>query len=133
MKIVMVVNTELSAGLVANTTAVLGISLGNANKEILGPDCVDGSDIIHKGITHISIPILGTDGHTLKMIYAQSIQNDHIDVIDFNQIAQGCRDYSDYACKLSNSAQDEIEFSGLCLSGPRKAVEKLTGSLRLYR
>lgn len=133
MKIVMVVNNELSVGLAANTTAVLGISLGNDKKEIIGPICKDGSGIVHKGITSKTIPILGTNGKTLKLIYNKSIQDSLVDVIDFNQVAQGCRSYSDYLHKLLNTDNKDIEFSGLCLSGPTKQIEKLTGSLSLYR
>jgi hypothetical protein len=133
MKIVMVVNNELPVGLVANTTAVLGIRLGSEKKEIIGPDCLDATKIVHKGITNVSIPILATDGDNLKSIYRQGLQNHALDVIDFNQIAQGCRNYSDYTGKLLNADSSDLEFSGLCLSGPKKEVEKLTGSLGLYR
>ena len=129
----MVVNNELPVGLVANTTAVLGISLGNNKTDIIGPDCTDGTNIIHKGITKATVPILGTTAEQLKSIYQKSIQNQKVDVIDFNRIAQGCRDYSDYTNKLLKTSNQEIEYSGVCLSGPKKEIDKMRGSLGLYR
>ena len=133
MKIVMVVNNELPVGLVANTAAVLGISLGKGMHDIVGPDIKDGSDITHKGITHISIPILSSDGDGLKSIHEKCIGNPDVDIIDFNRIAQSCKNYSEYTSKLRQTEAKDIAFSGLCLSGPKKIIDKLTGSLGLYR
>lgn len=41
LKTVMIVNKELPVGLIANTTAVLGISLGNLFPDIVGHDIQD--------------------------------------------------------------------------------------------
>ncbi len=133
MKIVMVVNKELSAGLAANTTAVLGISLGNQTRDLIGSDCMDKEQIRHKGITQETIPVLGAGKDILKKIYLTCIENGLIELIDFNQIAQKSRDYSDYTQKLLRTRNRDLEFSGLCLSGPKKEINRLTGSLALYR
>ncbi|KIX14692.1 DUF2000 domain-containing protein [Dethiosulfatarculus sandiegensis] len=132
MKIVMLVNKKLPVGLATNTAAVLGISLGKAKKEIIGADLKDGSDIVHKGITSESIPILGADSQTLKQIYDKAIANNQVEVIDFSQLAQRCRDYKDYSQRLSQTRNQDLELSGLCLCGPKKDIQKLTGSLGLY-
>lgn len=133
MKIVMVVNKDLPAGLVANTTAVLGITLGNYNQNIVGSDCLDQEQVCHKGITKETIPVLGTDKTMLKRIYYSCMENNHVEMIDFNEIAQKCKDYSEYTQKLSKTRNRDLEFSGLCLSGPKKEINRLTGSLGLYR
>lgn len=133
MKIVMVVNNELPAGLCLNTAAVLGISLGRYNKEITGKNCFDKTGTIHKGITNKPVPVLSACGETLKKIYKNSITNKNLSVIDFSQTAQKSLDYNDYETKLSKMETSEIELSGLCISGPEKDVSSLTGSLKLYR
>lgn len=133
MKIVMIVNKELPPGLVANATAVLGITLGNQKNDIVGPDCMDLEQTCHKGITQKTIPVLGADGDVLKNIYHACSGRDQVQMIDFNQIAQTCRDYSEYTGKLLKTRNRDLEFSGLCLSGPKKEVNRLTGSLGLYR
>jgi hypothetical protein len=107
--------------------------LGGLRKEIIGPDIQDASGVCHKGVTSESIPVLSANGATLKEIYRKSLKNQNLDVVDFNRVAQGCRHYKEYTDKLAALANDDIEFSGLCLLGPNKQVEKMTGSLGLYR
>lgn len=133
MKIVMIVNNTLPKGLAANTTAVLGITLGHLNRQILGPDIPDASASVHKGITTESIPVLGADDATLKEIYTRSLDHPAINLIDFNRIAQSCRDYTEYAKELSKTRTGDLCFSGLCLSGPKRTVNSLTGELPLFR
>lgn len=129
----MIVNKKLPVGLAANATAVLGVSLGRMEKQILGPDCKDGSLNSHRGITRQAIPILGAAGSDLKTIYEKSIQTPGIKIIDFNTIAQNATQYDAYADRLSKTMTSELQFSGLCLQGPKKKINTLTGSLGLYR
>ncbi len=102
-------------------------------KEILGPDCKDGSLHSHRGITRQAIPILGAAGSDLKSIYKKSIQTPGIETIDFNTIAQKARHYDEYSKRLSKTRASDLQFSGLCLRGPKKEINTLTGSLGLYR
>ncbi|MEN6384757.1 MAG: DUF2000 family protein, partial [Phycisphaerales bacterium] len=67
MKIVMVINKELPLGLVANTAAVLGISLGKMfQQDIVGCDIQDGDGNIHSGITAKTIPVLAGNREQIK-------------------------------------------------------------------
>lgn len=133
MKIVMVVNKDLPPGLVANATAVLGITLGSMNQNIVGPDCIDSEQVCHKGITKVTIPVLEAGKDILKKIYHSCTENERVEIIDFNKVAQKCRDYSEYTQQLLNTSNRDLDFSGLCLSGPKKEINRLTGSLGLYR
>ncbi len=133
MKIVMVVDKSLPPGLVANTAAVLGISLGSMDKDILGPDLTDQSGTLHPGITRETIPVLASDNSGLKAIYEQGRKTPDIAIIDFNSIAQKSRQYEDYSRQLAAAPTTGLDFSGLCIKGPKKKVNGLTGSLGLYR
>lgn len=133
MKIVMIVNNELPLGLAANACAVLGISLGRREKGILGPAITDRSGAAHYGITHMNIPVLAADGDGLKGIYARAADATDVEIIDFNTIAQECRDYTHYRERLSATPTEDLCFSGLCLAGPPKKINGLTGSLGLFR
>ncbi|MCG8635242.1 MAG: DUF2000 domain-containing protein [Desulfobacterales bacterium] len=133
MKIVMVVNKTLPPGLAANAAAVLGISLGSMDADILGPDLIDKSGTLHPGITRETIPVLASDSDGLKAIYEQGIQIPDIAIIDFNSIAQKSRHYEDYSRQLETVPTADLGFSGLCIKGPGKKVNRLTGSLGLYR
>lgn len=132
MKIVMIINDELPTGLAMNTAAALGISLGRLNKEIVGSDLIDKSETKHFGITNTPVPILSANNTEIKKIYITSLSYDEIQVIDFPKTAQTSLDYKDYKDKLKNLATDQIQMSGICISGPVKKVKKLTSSLKLY-
>ncbi len=129
----MIVNQSLPPGLIANTAAVLGISLGQMERDILGPDLVDASQILHKGITQKNIPVLSSDSSGLKHIYAQGCKAKDISMIDFNTLAQKSRHYDEYQDKLAACPTQDLEFSGLCMAGPNKIINSITGSLGLYR
>ncbi|HCY85653.1 MAG TPA: DUF2000 domain-containing protein [Desulfobacteraceae bacterium] len=133
MKTVMIVNQSLPPGLAANTTAVLGISLGRMDSSILGPDLKDGSGTRHPGITQQTIPVLSAESYLIKEIFEQSGRLPEISVIDFNTIAQKSRHYDDYTEKLAAVSTRDLEFSGICLQGPKNQVNKMTGMLKLYR
>lgn len=136
MKIAMIINKELSLGLVANTTAVLGISLSKIfQQEIVGCDVQDASGNVHIGITVQSIPVLGGSRDQIKNIrdtLFDSVYSD-ITVVDFSEVAQKCLDYDRYMSMLSHLSSIEIYYLGICLYGPKKKINKLTGNLGLLR
>lgn len=135
MKIVMVVNKELPVGLIANTTAVLGISLGKMVQDIVGCDVNDAAGNTHLGITTKTIPILGGDREQLKRIRDCCFAPGYADIttIGFSEVAQKCLDYDSYSSYLSLLGAADIYYLGICLYGPVKKINKLTGSLGLLR
>jgi hypothetical protein len=131
MKIVMVVNRALSSGLAANTAAVLGLSLGKELPGIIGEDCYDGSEALHKGITSMVIPVLSASGEEISGLNRMVSGDDSLAMIGFSRIAQSSRSYEEYREKLSGTPSVDIEYSGICIYGNRTKVEALTGSLPL--
>lgn len=132
MKIVMILNSDLGPGLAANTAAVLGISLGHANPAVIGPALYDKSNTCHPGITRENIPVLSSDAQTLKALFKKGNEVEGLSIISFNTIAHKSRDYDTYAQNLSSAQTHDLEFSGLCIKGPKKAVNLLTGNMTLY-
>lgn len=134
-KIVMVVDRELPLGLIANTTAVLGISLGRLFPEIVGADIEDADKQIHLGITNKTIPVLCAGKEQIKAIRERLFEQPDADLrmIDFCEIAQRSLDYAHYTTCLSALPCSHIYYLGICLYGPVKKVNKLTGSLGLLR
>ena len=136
MKIVMVVNNELPLGLVANATAVLGISLSKMfPQEIVGCDIQDASGNIHRGITAQTIPVLGANREQIKEIRDKMFNEAYSDitVIDFSEVAQRSLEYDNYIKMLSCLPSSDIYYLGICLYGPKKQVNKLTGNIGLLR
>lgn len=136
MKIAMVINKELPVGLIANTAAVLGISLSKMHKEdIVGSDILDADGNMHYGITAKTIPILSGTREQIKAVRDILFEDSYSDVtvIDFSEAAQKCLDYENYTNMLSNMPSSDIYYLGICLYGPIKKVNKLTGNLGLLR
>ena len=57
-KCVMVMDEQLPVGMLANTAAILGITLGQKLPEVVGDDVVDQSGQTHLGIIAFPVPIL---------------------------------------------------------------------------
>lgn len=136
MKVAMVINKDIPLGLVANTAAVLGISLSNLfQQDIVGCDVQDASGHSHIGITAQTIPILSSTREQIKEIRDTTYDSIYSDltVIDFSEAAQKCLEYDDYIKTLSYLPSSELYYLGICLYGPKKKVNKLTGSLGLLR
>ena len=136
MKIVMVINQEIPLGLVANTAAVLGISLSKMfPQEIVGCDIQDASGNMHRGITAQTIPVLGANREQIKEIRDKMFDEAYSDitVIDFSEVAQRCLEYDNYIKMLSCLPSSDIYYLGICLYGPKKQVNKLTGNIGLLR
>ncbi|MFZ5967745.1 MAG: DUF2000 domain-containing protein [Bacillota bacterium] len=131
MKCVMIIDKELPIGLIANTAAVLGMSLGQGIEGIIGPDVTDKDQVVHKGITNVPIPILSSEKDRIKEIYdrLRAENNEEILIIDFNAIAQKSKSYDDYIEKISNAESDALNYLGICVYGPKKAVNKVCGSI----
>jgi hypothetical protein len=135
VKIVMIINRELPIGLIANTAAVLGISAGKMCSEIVGSDNFDLDGNLHVGITARTIPILSGTKAQIKWIRDSLYEKELPDckIIDFCEIAQKSLDYDTYSALLANMKSSAIEYLGICIYGPTKKVNKLTGYLGLLK
>ncbi len=136
MKLVMVIDKELPVGMIANTAAVLGISLSKMFPAgIVGPDVQDADGNIHIGITAQTIPVLGGSREQIKEIrdrlFAAAYQD--VTAIDFSEAAQRSLEYADYTGALSRLSAADLYYLGVCLYGPKKKVNKLTGNMALLR
>ena len=136
MKLVMVINKELPLGLVANTAAVLGLSLSKLfQQDIVGCAVQDATGNVHIGITAQVIPVLGASREQIKEIRDMMFEPTYSDVttIDFSEVAQKCLEYDDYIKMLSCLPSSDIYYLGICLYGPKKKVNKINGSMGLLR
>ncbi|SNS52386.1 Protein of unknown function [Anaerovirgula multivorans] len=135
MKCVMIVDGNLPIGMIANTTAALGVSLASEIKGLAGKKVIDKHSRVHEGITNIPIPVLTLSKEKIKEKYDVLLENNDPDIkaIGFSDVAQKSLDYDDYEIKLSSTNEDQINYLGVCLYGPKKKINKLTGSLTMLR
>lgn len=134
-KCVMVIDENLPLGIIANTAAVLGITLGKQHAEILGPDVLDGTKNNHLGITAIPVPILKGSVQIIKelrsRLYTEEFQQ--LTVVDFSDVAQSYNDYEDFTEKIGRTEEENLQYFGIAMYGNKKQVNKLTGSMGLLR
>ncbi len=135
MKCVMVIDSELPAGIIANTSAILGVTLGKHIPEQVGDNVVDASQQTHLGIISIPITILRGDKEILQelreRLYTQEF--DELTVADFSDVAQCCNVYSDYTAKAAATQEKDHTYLGIAIYGSKKKVNKLTGFMPLLR
>lgn len=134
-KCVMVLDEGLPRGLLANTAAILGITLGKRLPEVVGADVTDQSGRVHPGIIEFPVPILRGTPETIRQLRetlcSPGLQD--LTVVDFSDLAQGCRTYDEFVEKMGHIPESSLQYFGVAVCGPKKKVNKLTGSMPLLR
>ncbi|WP_394922242.1 DUF2000 domain-containing protein [uncultured Robinsoniella sp.] len=134
-KCVMVIDESLPLGIIANTAAVLGITLGKQHSEIVGADVLDETHNKHLGITAFPVPILKGNVQIIKELRSRLYTEEfrQLTVVDFSDVAQSCNDYEDFTKKIGQTEEDKLQYFGIAMCGNKKLVNKLTGSMGLLR
>lgn len=125
----MIIDESLPRGLIANTAAILGISLGRSMPEAVGADVTDGSGRAHPGIIEFPVPILRGTPEDIRQIREALYRPEFADVaaVDFSDLAQGCKTYGEFMEKMGRTPEDALRYLGVALCGPKKKVNRLTG------
>ena len=131
----MIVNENLPRGIIANTTAALGISIASLQDVMTGKKLVDRNGRIHESITNVPIPILALPVNDVKVLYDNLLElnDEDLKVIGFNDVAQNSHHYEEYEARLLQTAKDNINYLGICIYGPKKKINKLAGSMKMLR
>ncbi len=134
-KCVLIVDEQLPQGLIANTAAILGITLGKQRPDVVGEDIADADGREHLGIIEFPVPILRAAPEAINELRNRLYSDEYSDicVVDFSDLAQSCKTYGEYLSRLSAAHGVELQYFGLALIGPKKPVNSLTGSLPLLR
>lgn len=131
----MIIDESLPLGIIANTAAIMGITLGRKLPETVGVDVIDQSGNKHLGIIEFPIPILRGTSETIKLIrqklYAPDFQD--LTVVDFSDLAQSCKTYCEFIDKISRVSESALQYFGIAICGAKKKINKLTGNLPLLR
>ncbi len=135
MKCVMVVDACLPLGLMANTVAVLAISIGYKVNGIVVEDVADRDGTIHAGITEATVPLLKGDSSLIRSLREKLLaMPDHsLYYVDFCDVAQKAKRYADYKNTLAETPADDLIYLGIAIYGEDKEVNKLTGNIGLLR
>lgn len=134
-KCVMILDEHLPLGIIANTAAIMGITLGKKMPKIVGCDVYDSTGNKHLGIIEFPVPILKGNTEIMKTIREKlySPEFSDITVVDFSDLAQGCKTYDEFVEKMKVIPETELNYFGLAICGTKKKVNKLTGNIPLLR
>ena len=134
-KCVMVIDEHLPLGIIANTAAIMGITLGKKMPEVIGADVSDKTGHEHLGIIEFPVPILKGNAESIKEIREKLYGPEFKDltVVDFSDLAQGCKTYDEFIEKMKEVPEIELKYLGIAICGAKKKVNKLTGSMPLLR
>jgi len=130
---VLVLDAALPPGRAANAAAVLAVSLGARVPQLVGPDAVDADGGHHPGLIDRGLPVLRAPAERLGPLRERALAEDGVDAIGFPAFGQATTDYAAYTAQLAATSAGELRFLGLAISGPRRAVTRLTGDLPLLR
>lgn len=135
LKCAIVLDELLPIGVAANVSAIMGVSLGKMLPDIVGAEVIDAEGGRHSGIVEIPVPVLKASASSIGEIRqaALSLEPNEISLVDFSDVAQGCKEYDEYIEKMAISRSSDIDYLGLLLVGCKKLVNKLVGSLPLMR
>ena len=128
-KLNIIINSELPAGLAANTAAVLALSMGKAHPDLIGNDLVDAGGFTHLGITTIPIPVLSATNSKLIDILERVRAKDNLELVSFTKLAQSIHTYDEYSKALSKTPTELLEYSGIAIFGDKKSINSICGSL----
>ena len=134
-KCVMVIDEQLPLGIIANTAAIMGITLGKKMPEVVGADVTDRTGKQHLGIIEFPVPILKGNAESMKAIREKLYEPEFSDVtvVDFSDLAQSCKTYDEFIGKMKDVSEVDLNYFGIAICGPKKKVNKLTGSMPLLR
>lgn len=134
-KCVIVVDENLPLGIIANTAAILGITMGMKMPDVVGNDVLDLEGNYHMGIIQFPVPILKGNTQTLKNLRTKLYQPQfaELTVVDFSDLAQGCKTYDEFTHKMLNTSEVKLNYIGIAICGNKKQINKLTGNLPLLK
>lgn len=134
-KCVIVLDERLPLGIIANTAAILGITLGKAMPEVVGADITDKTGREHAGIIQFPVPILKGDTESIKVLRERLYEPEFSDVtvVDFSDLAQGCKTYDEFIEKMKDAPERDLNYFGIAMCGVKKKINKLTGQMPLLR
>lgn len=133
-KCVIVIDKELPLGFIANTAAVLSLSIGKRHPEMIGNDIPDHAGDLHQGITVLPVPILkGTVASLQTLREALKPHEPELTVIDLISATRTTQNYTEYSHEMKTTSLDKLVYVGIALYGSKKLVNKFTGNLGLLR
>jgi hypothetical protein len=131
LKWVVVVDETLPRGRAVNAAVCLAAATQDAVTGLLGPGARDADGSDHVGLPWAGCSVLGAEPARLAALRARAVQDPRVHVADMPVDAQRTRVYDEYLERVRTARADDLDYLAVGLVGPRRAVDKLVGGLRL--
>lgn len=121
-KCVMVIDENLPLGIITNTAAVMGVTLGKHFPDTVGTDVFDKTVKSHLGIIEFPIPILKSNPSLIKELREKLYQPEfsELTVVDFSDVAQSYKTYDEFIGKIAIVPEADLNYFGLAICGNKK-------------
>jgi hypothetical protein len=129
---VIVIDEALPPGLAANAAAVLALTLGAREPALVGASFVAADEGTHPGLIPSGLPVLKASRGELGALRGRA-GDAGLGVVDFPTLGQQTNDYDEFRGRVSQTPATELEYLGVAVYGPRRAVGRVTGNLPLLR
>ena len=86
-------------------------------------------DSLPLGLIEFPIPILKAPPERIKAIREALYEDEfaYLTVVDFSNLAQGCKTYSEFIEKMAQTDEAALSYLGIALCGNKKKMNKLPG------
>lgn len=134
LRLAIVVNPDLPAGLVANTVGAVSIGLGARFPGLGASQLADRAGRSIDISSNRPVPILQANGQAIRELLLKALlRQGDVAVVPFPAFARSLHRYADYESGLPDRDLAQEDIDGLGLAGPTKWIRSLTGSLKLLR
>lgn len=132
MRCVAVIDSALPRGRAANAAAVMALTLGQRQPQLVGESLVDGAGEAHPGLIPLGIPVLGAAGEDLPRLRDKA-RAAGLEVVDFPVQGQETTDYAAFRRRVSETDVAALRYLGVMIYGERKKVGRLVGRFGLLQ
>jgi len=134
LRLAIIVNPELSLGLIANTASALSIGLAAKFPQLAGSQLCDSMGRIIDVSSKLPVPILQASAEQIReiLLKALALEADRA-IVPFPAFARSMHSFDEYEQAFPRRDLVTEVLDGLALCGADKWVKSLTGALKLLR
>jgi len=125
---VIIMDKELTGGLLANAIAVIALTVGQRHPILVGEPLVDATGFEHPGFIPIGIPMLCTEQEELKQMRAAALEKG-CDVVAFPMQGQQTKNYLEFQEMTAQIETNDLQYTGIAIIGIKKVVGKIVRKL----
>lgn len=134
LRLAIIVNPELSLGLIANTASALGIGLAAKFPQLAASQLSDSQGRVLDVSSKLPVPVLQASPEQIREILLKALVGGaEKAIVPFPAYARSMHSFDEYAQAFPQRNLATEILDGLALCGPEKWVKSLTGALKLLR